>query len=102
MNHNSLQNCDACGSSRVASGRFEGGEGGGIAFEFSEYNWGYWLTLSNVPRTVSILQDRVRLCLDCGVVTASMSVDVEEAKRVLAKWGSDALKARLSDDDKTH
>ena len=101
MNDNNLQNCDACGSSRVASGRFEG-DGGGIAFEFSEYNWGYWLTLSGVPRTVSIRQDRVRLCLDCGKVTGSMNVDVEEAKRVLDKWGSDALKSRLDGGDKTN
>ena len=102
MNDNNLQNCDACGSSRVVSGRLDDGNGSGIGFEFSEYNGGYWLTWSNVPRAVSIRQDRVRLCLDCGKVTASMNVDVKNAKRVLDKWGSDALKSRLDGGDKTN
>ena len=90
-----IQKCDACGSRRVTSGRLDGGEGG-LGFEFPEYNGGYWLTWSNVPRSVSIRYDRLKLCLDCGKVTASLSVDVEEAKRVLDKWGTDALKSRLA------
>jgi len=97
--HENMQKCDACGSNRVASGKLDGGDGGGIHFEFSESNGRAWFTLSGVPLGVLIRQDRVRLCLDCGKVTASMSVDVGKAKRVLNKWGSDALKSRLSSGD---
>lgn len=91
-----IQKCAACGSNRVTSGRLDDGYGSGTQFEFSEYNGSYWFTWSSVPRAVTIRQDRVRLCLDCGKVTASLSVDVEEAKRVLDKWGTDALKSRLA------
>jgi hypothetical protein len=97
--HENIQSCDACGSSRVVSGRLDGGDGPGLFFEFSESNGRHWFTLSHVPLGVSIRQDRVRLCLDCGKVTASMSVDVEKAKRVLEKWGTDALKSRLDGGD---
>ncbi len=94
--HENIQNCDACGSSRVVSGRLDDGYGSGTSSAFSDYNGGYWLTYSSVPRAVSIRQEGVRLCLDCGKATASMNVDVKEAKRVLDKWGTDALKSRLA------
>jgi hypothetical protein len=94
--HENIGKCDACGSSRVTAGRLDDSYGSGTQFAFSEYNGSYWFTWSNVPRAVTIRQDRVRLCLDCGNVTASLSVDVEEAKMVLDKWGTDALKSRLA------
>ena len=96
MNNENLPGCDACGSSRVASGKLAGGEDARIWFEFSETNGRYWRTISNVPSAVSVSQNAVKMCLDCGKVTASMSVDVKEAARVLSQWGSDGLKSRLA------
>ena len=80
----------------MASGKLDGDEGGGILFKLSESNGRAWFTLSHVPLGVFIRQDRVRLCFECGKVTASLSVDVEEAKWVLDQWGTDALKSRLA------
>ena len=94
--HKEMEQCDACRSSRVVSGKLDGDEGGRILFKCSESNGRAWFTLSHVPLGVIIRQDRVRMCLDCGKVTALMSVDVEEAKRVLSQWGTDALKSRLA------
>lgn len=91
-----IQKCAACGSSRVASGKLDGDEEGGILFKCSESNGRALFTLSHVPLGVFIRQEGVRMCVDCGKVTAWLSVDMEEAKKVLSQWGTDGLKSRLA------
>lgn len=91
-----IPKCAACGSSRVASGKLDGDEGDGILFTFSESNGRAWFTLSHVPLGVFVRQEGVRICVDCGKVSALLTVDAEEAKKVLEKWGTDSLKSRLA------
>jgi hypothetical protein len=39
------------------------------------------------------------LYLDCGTVIASLSVDIERAKRKIDKWPTDALKRHIGKSD---
>ena len=71
-----------------------------VAFGFSELKEkpGYWATFSirELPRAVLIRQrGNATACLDCGNVSASLTVDVEMAMQVLDKSGTDAVKTRL-------
>ena len=67
-------------------------------FVFSELREDrYWTTFNNTPRFATVRDDgSASVCLDCGKVSALLTVDVKEAKRVLDKWGTDALKSRLA------
>ena len=100
MMNDNIEKCGACGSNRVVSGKVQY-EGVEASFGFSELKEEhYWTTISNTPRDVLIRQrGSARLCLDCGTVSASLTVDVKEAKKVLDKWGTDALKSRLATGD---
>ena len=109
-----LQKCAACGSNRVVAGVLltppdDEGQSKGtetpVAFGFSELKEkpGYWTTFSirELPRAVLIRQrGTATACLDCGNVTASLTVDAKEAMQVLEKSGTDAVKARLAIGDK--
>ena len=98
MKNDNMQKCDACGSNRVVAGKVSYGDG--LFFEFSESELKeerYWTSIHNTPRTVDIRDHgSARLCLDCGAVSAALIVDVKDAKKVLDKWGTDALKSRLA------
>ena len=104
-----IQKCTACGSIRVVAGqlgRLNEEQKAAIseepaAFFFSELKEkpGYWtsFSISESPRAVSIRHHgSASVCLDCGAVSASLIVDVKDAKKVLDKWGTDALKSRLA------
>ena len=93
-----IQKCTACGSSRVVSGKLNPGTEGDAWFAFSELKEErYWTTIHNTPRVAPVRDDgSASVCLDCGKVSALLTVDVKEAKRVLDKWGTDALKSRLA------
>ena len=105
-----IQKCAACGSIRVVTGQLmtaPDGEGQShgtetpVAFGFSELKEkpGYWTTFSirELPRAVLIhRRGNANACLDCGNVSASLSLNVKEAMEVLEKSGTDAVKARLA------
>ena len=105
-----IQECTACGSIRVVTGQLmptpdnEGQSHGTetpVAFGFSELKEepGYWTTFSIrlLPRAVLIhRRGSATACLDCGNVSASLSLNVKEAMKVLEKSGTDAVKARLA------
>ncbi len=93
-----IHKCASCGSGRVVSGKFNVGTEGDAGFEFSELKKEhYGTTVHNTPRTTTVRDDgSAKVCLDCGKVTASMSVDAKEAEKALNQWGTDALKARLA------
>src|SRR5690242_14435352 len=95
MKNEDLLKCGACGSSRVVPGSIAGE--GGAWFEVSEVErLRYWTTLSGTTTGVDIHQEPgVRACLDCGAVMASLTVDVQKLRKVIDKWGTDALKSRL-------
>ena len=84
----------------MLSGRLNGVEGDEPYFGSSELSGGYWTTFSGIPQSISIHHDGAWMCFDCGKVTASMSVDVKEARKVMDKWGTEALKSRLAAGDK--
>jgi len=94
-----MQKCDACGSNRIVAGKVSAGEG--LFFEFSGSEFkeeNYWTTfhILGADNFVFIRNlGNAKLCLDCGKVDSSFTVDVKEAKKVVDKWGTDALKARL-------
>jgi hypothetical protein len=92
-----LSKCSVCGSARVIPGKLSSGEGDAY-FEFSEFNWtSYWTTLSATGSGVPMSQHgSARVCIDCGAVSASLTVDVKELQKVLDKWGTEALKSRLA------
>ena len=106
MNDN-LQKCAACGSDRVVAGVLltpPGEEGQSFGFSELKEKSGYWTTFSirELPRAVLIRhRGTATACLDCGNVTASLTVGVKEATQVLDKSGTDAVKARLAIGDKT-
>lgn len=89
-----IPKCTACGSNRVVSGKLSLD----AWFVFSELREDrYWTTFNNTPRFATVRDDgSASVCLDCGKVSALLTVDVKEAKRVLDKWGTDALKSRLA------
>ena len=63
----------------------------------------YWTTfhVHNTPRWFLISDPgKAKLCLDCGKLTASFTVDLEEARKVVDRWGTDALKSRLAASNK--
>ena len=89
-----IQKCTASGSNRGVSGKVDLD----AWFAFSELKEERFCTTINItPRVVTVRDDgSASVCLDCGKVTASLGLDLEEAKRVLDKWGTDALKSRLA------
>lgn len=93
-----IQKCTACGSNRVVSGKLNPGTEGDAWFAFSELKEEhYWTTIHSTPRVAPVRDDgSASVCLDCGKVSALLTVDAKEAKRVLDKWGTDALKSRLA------
>ena len=82
----------------MVSGKLHiGGDGVIPDFEFTELNEVKWWG----SRGVAVHEREpgsARVCLDCGTLSASLAlaVDVKEAKKVLDKWGTDALKSRLA------
>ena len=113
MMNDNIHKCRSCGSNRVVAGqlgRINDDQNDAIseepaAFIFSELKEkpGYWTSFSisePLPRAVSIRHHgSASVCLDCGVVNASLVVDIKDAKKVLNNWGTDALKSRLATDD---
>ena len=105
-----IQKCAACGSLRVVTGQLmtapdaEGQSHGTktpVAFGFSELKAkpGYWTTFSirELPRAVLIhRRGSATACLDCGNVSASLSLNVKEAMKVLEQSGTYAVKTRLA------
>ena len=102
--------CDACGSHRMLLGKL-----GGVPDEHGRHH-GYecpagfvcsgieqppfWKPILAYPRHVAIRQHGVAgLCLDCGTVSVSLTADVKAARKVVDKWGSDALKPRAEGDE---
>jgi len=105
-----IQKCAACGSIRVVTGQLmrapnDEGQSHGtdtpVGFGLSELKEKscYWTIFSirELPRAVLIHRPgSANACLDCGNVSASLSLNVKEATKVLEKSGTDAVKARLA------
>ena len=94
-----IQKSTACGSNRVVSGKVDLD----AWFAFSElieqgcWTKRYWTMIHITPRVTTVRADGgASACLDCGKVSALLTVNVKEARRVLDKWGTDALKMRLA------
>jgi hypothetical protein len=98
MESNNVQKCNACGSNRVVVGRVRAGD---APFEFSDSDLKeerYWTSIHfhNTARYLCLGNtENATLCFDCGKLEASFKVDIKEAKKIVDRWGSDALKARL-------
>ncbi len=100
--NNPVNKCAACGSVHVVSGQLNL-LGDGVAtsgFTFTELKaLNSWEELYRPLRGIDVHEREpgsATLCLDCGSVGASLIVDVKEARKVLEKWGTDAVKARLA------
>jgi hypothetical protein len=110
--NNKDHECQACGSHRTVKGRFGG------RTEHGRIVSGDWsvsgLVLSEAKQrpltsfiglsgpVVPIRQEgEAILCLDCGVVQASLTADIEKAEKVVNKWGSSELRARLQIDSES-
>jgi hypothetical protein len=80
----------------VIPGKLSAGDGEAF-FQFSEFNWmRYWTTLSSTSSCIAMHQHgSTRVCIDCGAVSASLTVDVKELQKVVDKWGTGALKSRV-------
>ena len=99
--------CNACGSDRVVGGKLvvlgSTGYGPGAAFVLNEMKkqpLKRFLMLAP-PAGVPIRREHqsATLCLDCGTVNASLTVDVKQAEKVVEKWATDALKRRIGAGD---
>src|SRR5262245_21597197 len=94
------QHCPACGSHRAVSGRLTLGDGilpGFVLTETKPSKWWSWES-GAIARGFEVFDRQpgsATVCMDCGRVSASLAVDLKAAWKVVDKWGTEALKARL-------
>ncbi len=90
--------CPNCGSMRLVSGKVSLVNGFRPDFEFSEVKKLGWWRHDTGSHGVSIREPSMsaRVCLDCETGSVSFRIDAKKAIKVLEKWGTDELKARLA------
>ena len=81
-------NCPQCGSSKLVSGTLVAHQGG-VFFKY-EMSWARYFKLGMPYLDVG---GPANVCLDCGLLWTS--VNGEELRRKIEKWGSAEAKARL-------
>lgn len=95
---NKNHKCPNCGSMRLVSGTVSLTHGHGPDFEFSEVKKLGWLRYDTGRHGVNIREPflSATVCLDCETGGVSFRIDAKKAIKVLEKWGTDELKARLA------
>ncbi len=81
--------CLRCGSSRVLVGL---GRASFRPYRFKEF------AFSVLTNTIGIENSRMKVCLDCGLITGN--VDVEKANKIFQTYAKNDLKERIPDKPK--